>query len=195
MTLADGLAVPARVTRVDDGDVILVLLLEAGEVTVPGPTVPILLEFASPRGLVRVMSRGEVLERDVVRFDLDGAVEVLQRRDFVRVAVVRPFALAAIDGDGRSGEWIDTLTVNLSGNGFLVGGPDTLAVGSEVAFRARLVEDEGPIAGTGRVTRLSDAGHRGIAIEELSERDHRRLVAFIFERERIARSITRDGEL
>lgn len=185
----------ARVTRVSDTEVVLVLMLDARDPLQLGEVTEMALEFPGPRGLVRIEGQGRVIAYDVVQLRLEGAVEVVQRRDFVRVAAVRPMALAPVDEEGRVGRWIDTLTVNVSGNGLLAAGPDNLLIDTPVHFRLRVIEGEPPIEGRGRVTRTSDEGHRGIAIDELSGDGRRRLVAFIFERERIARRMTRDGEL
>lgn len=185
----------ARVTQVSGEEVVLVLMLDARDPLQLGDVAEMALEFAGPRGLVRVEGHGRVSASDVVRLRLEGAIEVTQRRDFVRVRAVRPMTVAPVGEDGRVGPWIDTLTVNLSGNGILASGPDTLEIGGEVRFRVRIVEGQPPIEGSGSVARASDEGHRGISIDELSEDGHRRLVAFIFERERIARKLTRDGEL
>jgi hypothetical protein len=185
----------ARVTQVSEAEVVLVLLLDARDPLQLGEVAEMALEFAGPRGLVRVEGRGRVTAYDVVHLTLDGAVEVQQRRDFVRVRAVRPLSLAPVDDEGNVGSWIDAFTVNVSGNGFLASGPDTLLLDTAVRFRLRAVEGEPPIEGLGRVARASDEGHRGVAIEELSDDGRRRLVAFIFERERIARRMTRDGAL
>lgn len=185
----------ARVVEVSDREIVVALLLEARDPVKPGDVRSMELEFGGPRGLVTLEGEGTVEEHDLVRFRMEGAVEILQRRDFVRVRVVRPMAVAPVDEDGRVGDWIDTLTINLSGNGLLASGPDTLELDGEVHFRLRIVEGEAPLQGVGRVMRASDEGHRGIRILEMGEDARRRLVAFIFERERIARKVTRDGEL
>ncbi len=185
----------ARVTQVSESEVVLVLLLDARDPLQLGEVAAMALEFPGPRGLVRIEGQGRVTAYDVVHLRLEGAVEVQQRRDFVRVRAVRPLALAPIDDEGRTGRWIDAYTVNVSGNGFLASGPDTLLIDTAVRFRLRANEGEAPIEGLGRVARTSDEGHRGVAIEELDGDGRRRLVAFIFERERIARRMTRDGAL
>jgi hypothetical protein len=185
----------ARVTRVGDEEVVLVLMLDARDPRHLGDVAEMAIEFAGPRGLVRIEGNGAVQAYDVVVLNLNGAVEVVQRRDFVRVRAVRPMALAPVDASGEVGAWMDTLTINLSGNGILASGPDTIPLDTTVHFRVRVAEGEPPIEGVGRVARASDEGHRGIAIEQLSEENRRRLVAFIFERERIARRLTRDSEL
>lgn len=185
----------ARVTRVTPDEVVLVLMLDARDPLHPGDVAPMSIEYPGPRGLVCLEGRGTVATYDLVRFHLDGAVDVVQRRDFVRVQVVRPLAIAPVLPDGSVGEWVETLTVNLSGNGLLASGPEMLDIGTEVCFRIDVVAGEPPIEGRGRVARTADDGGRGIAIEELAREPRSRLVRFIFERERIARQRTRDGEL
>jgi hypothetical protein len=185
----------ARVVRVSEQEIVLVLMLDARGPLRPGALAAMAIEYPAPRGLVRLEGHGAVATQDLVRFELDGAVDVLQRRDFVRVQVVRPLALALVGADGQPSGWIDTLTVNLSGNGLLAAGPDTLAIGDQVCFRVSLVEGEPPLEGCGRVMRIADAGQRGIAIDELDADARRRLVRFIFECERIVRQRTRDSEL
>lgn len=188
----------ARVARVNDDELVLVLLLDARRGvngTTPGDVVAMAVEFPGSRGLVRLEGSGTLATRDVVRFRLDGAVEVQQRRDFVRVRVVRPLQLAPIDLDGATGAWIETLTVNVSGNGLLAAATDSFACGDAVAFRVRLDDAAPPIAGHGKVARVADDGQPAIAIQQIDPEARRHIVRFVFEQERIARQRTRDGEL
>jgi hypothetical protein len=195
LILPDSERFAARVTRVADDEVVLVVVEENLDPLQLGEVAELAMEFPGPRGLVRIEGHGKVDAFDVVSMKLAGAAEVVQRRDFVRVGVVRPMAVAAMDAEGRAYGWIDTLTVNISGNGILASGPDTLRIGTPVYFRVRVTPGEPPIEGNGHIARASEEGHRGIAFEHLSDDDRRRLVAFIFERQRIARRLTRDGEL
>jgi PilZ domain len=183
-----------RVSKVSDAEVVIVLMLDARKTLALGDASPMIVEFPGPRGLVRLEGRGTVATHDVVRFHHDGA-EVVQRRDFVRVRVVRPLSLARVRPDGEPGPWTETLTVNVSGNGFLAAGPDTLRIGDTVLFKVALDDDEPPVEGRGRVARVGDGGQPGIAIEQIDREARRHLIRFIFEQERIARQRTRDGEL
>jgi hypothetical protein len=196
ITLPDRTQYRGRVSRVTDEEIVVVLMLvDVRNPLTLGDASPMIVEFPAPRGLVRLEGRGTVATHDLVRFHHEGAVDIVQRRDFVRVRVVRPLALACIGEDDMPGEWVETLTVNVSGNGLLASGPEMLAIGDEVAFRMTVDEGEPPIAGRGRVARVADDGQRGIAIEELDRDARRQLVRFVFEQERIARQRTRDGEL
>jgi hypothetical protein len=188
----------ARVTRVTADEVVLVLMLDARDPLHLGDVAPMTIEYAGPRGLVSLEGRGTVATYDLVRFQLEGAVDVVQRRDFVRVQVVRPLSLALVGADGGLGRWIESLTVNLSGNGLLAAawpGSDRVAIGDELCFRVEVGGGEAAIEGRGRVTRAADDGAWAISIEELTRDARQRLIRFIFERERIVRQRTRDGEL
>ncbi|HMJ04428.1 MAG TPA: PilZ domain-containing protein [Conexibacter sp.] len=183
-----------RVSKVSAEEVVIVLMLDTRRALALGDASPMVVEFPGPRGLVRLEGRGTVATHDVVRFHHDGA-DVVQRRDFVRVHAVRPLELARVRPDGEPGPWTETLTVNVSGNGLLAAGPDTLRVGDTVLFRVSLHDADPPVAGRGRVARVADGGQPGINIEEIDRDARRHLVRFIFEQERIARQRTRDGEL
>ncbi|HYV15132.1 MAG TPA: PilZ domain-containing protein [Conexibacter sp.] len=185
----------ARVTRRTPDEILLVLMLESRDPLHPGDVVETTIEYAGGRGLVRLEGRGTVVTSDLMRFHLEGDVDVLQRRDFVRVQAVRPLQIAPLLEDGGTGAWIDTLTANVSGNGLLAAGPETLALGDKVCFRIVATEGEPPIEGRGHVTRHTDAGQRALAIDELDGDGRRRLIRFIFEQERITRQRTRDAEL
>jgi c-di-GMP-binding flagellar brake protein YcgR len=195
ITLPDRTQYRGRVSRVTREEIVVVLMLvDARDPLTLGDASPMVIEYPASRGLVRLEGRGTVATQDLVRFHHEGAVDIVQRRDFVRVRVVRPLALAPIGEDGMPGEWSDALTVNVSGNGLLASGPETISVGDEVAFR--LTPNEGEqIVGRGRCARIGEGGQRGIAIEGLDRDARRQLVRFVFEQERIARQRTRDGEL
>jgi PilZ domain-containing protein len=195
ITLPDREQYRGRVSRVTETELVIVLMLDARKALSLGDASPMIVEYPAPRGLVRLEGRGTVATHDLVRFHHEGAVDVVQRRDFVRVRVVRPLAVAPLGEDGEPGEWAQALTVNVSGNGLLASGPESVRVGDAVAFRMTPAEGESSIEGRGRVARIGDGGQRGIAIEQIDREARRALVRFVFEQERIARQRTRDGEL
>lgn len=195
ITLRDREQYRGRVSRVTDTELLIVLMLDARAALTLGDASPMIVEYPAPRGLVRLEGRGIVAAHDLVRFHHEGAVDVVQRRDFVRVRAVRPLAVARVGEDGEPPRWTHALTINVSGNGLLATGPETLGVDDAVAFRMTPAEGEPPIEGRGRVARLGDGGQRGIAIEQIDREARRQLVRFVFEQERIARQRTRDAEL
>lgn len=195
VTLPDREQYRGRVSRVTDTELTIVLMLDARPALGLGDASPMVVEYPAPRGLVRLEGRGTVATHDLVRFRHEGAVDVVQRRDFVRVRAVRPLAVAPVGEDGEPGAWTHALTVDVSGNGLLATGPQIVGVGDEIAFRLTPAEGAPPIEGRGRVARLGDGGRRGIAIEQIDRDARGQLVRFVFEQERIARQRTRDGEL
>ncbi len=56
----------ARVTRIGEDEVVLVLLLEARDPVQLGDVAEMAMEFAGPRGLVRIEGSGSVADYDVV---------------------------------------------------------------------------------------------------------------------------------
>ncbi|HXE44822.1 MAG TPA: PilZ domain-containing protein [Conexibacter sp.] len=198
ITLPDLAQYGGRVSRVTETEIAVVLMLDARRTLALGDASPMWIEYPAARGLVRLEGNGTVVAHDLVHFHHEGAIDVVQRREFVRVSAVRPLELARVGADGQPGEWKATLTVNVSGNGLLAAGwadSEPLDIGALVDFRLRLIEDEPQIAGRGRVVRVGDDGQRGIAIEQIEREARRQLVRFVFEQERIARQRTRDGEL
>jgi hypothetical protein len=196
ITLPDRTQYRGRVSRVTAEEIVVVLMLvDARDPLTLGDASPMIVEFPAPRGLVRLEGRGTVATQDLVRFHHEGAVDIVQRRDFVRVRVVRPLEVAQIGDEGMPGEWTKVLTVNVSGNGLLASGLDSISIGDAVAFRLTAEDGEPPIAARGRVARIGDDGQRGIAIEQIDRVARGQLVRFVFEQERIARQRTRDGEL
>ncbi|HEX7289902.1 MAG TPA: PilZ domain-containing protein [Conexibacter sp.] len=195
ITMPDLQQYRGRVSKVTEREIAVVLMLDARRALALGDASPMWVEYPAPRGLVRLEGNGTVVAHDLVHFHHEGAVDVVQRRDFVRVAALRPLQLARVGGDDQAGDWIDTLTVNVSGNGLLAAEAETLDVGAVIAFRLHAIEGEPPIEGRGRVARIGDGGQRGIAIEQIDRGSRSQLVRFVFEQERIARQRTRDVEL
>jgi len=157
----------------------------------------LVVEYSSPRGRVRLTGTFIVedpKEPDLVRLEGARSIEVLQEREYVRIRSARPVVVYA---DSNSLE-VQSYTIDLSGGGFLLAGPDTLKTGDELEFKLTVTPGVLPITGQGRVARIDSAGRRAICFEEISDLDRRRLVRFIFECQRAERrrglqSDERDG--
>jgi hypothetical protein len=146
----------------------------------------IVVEYASPRGRVRLCGTAIVddpKEPDLLRIEGPRSVEVLQEREYVRIQSARP-ALVYAGGDRQE---IQSYTVDVSGGGLLLAGPDTLQVGDTISFRVTITPGVAPVSGTGRVVRIDSSGRRAVSFEEISDLDRRRLVRFIFECQRAER--------
>jgi hypothetical protein len=146
----------------------------------------LVLEYAGPRGRVRLRGTAIVenpAEPDVLRIEGPRSVEVLQEREYVRIQSARPVVVYA----GADLQQVQSYTVDLSGGGFLLAGPDTLKIGDEVKFQLTITQGVLPITGNGKVVRTDPRGRLAVAFEDISDLDRRRLVRFIFECQRSER--------
>jgi hypothetical protein len=133
-------------------------------------------------GLHRLSGRLDpsLIEPDVVALRWEAA-ETIQRRQFVRVEATCDVEVL------RSGkETISTSTVNVSGSGFLLAGPDNLDEGAEVQLAVKLDDKQPPLRVTAEVVRVTGNGNLGVHILEIDEGDRERLVDFCIDRQRSA---------
>ncbi|HTZ85468.1 MAG TPA: PilZ domain-containing protein [Solirubrobacteraceae bacterium] len=103
-----------------------------------------------------------------------------QRREAVRVVRARPVSVRRSNGRAA----VSTYSIDLSGLGILLAGPDTLALGEQVRFRLSLGDSEQPVVGSATVVRIDQRGYRAIRLDEIADADRRRLVRFIFDCQR-----------
>jgi hypothetical protein len=146
----------------------------------------LVLEFVAPQGRVRLSGTATIedpSDPDVVRIESPRSIEVLQEREYVRIRSARPALVYA--GPNRTA--VESYTVDLSGGGFLLAGPDTLKIGEEVRFTLTLKQNELVISGTGEVVRVDRQGRRAVAFKSIAELDRRRLIRFIFDCQRAER--------
>jgi hypothetical protein len=146
----------------------------------------LVLEFVAPQGRVRLSGTASIedpADPDVLRIESPRSIEVLQEREYVRIRSARPALVYA--GPNRTA--VESYTVDLSGGGFLLAGPDTLKTGEEVRFTLTLKQNELVISGTGEVVRVDRQGRRAVAFKSITELDRRRLIRFIFDCQRAER--------
>jgi hypothetical protein len=182
LTVRSGEKIPARVLEQGANTLLIAI-------TVPTKTLSqreldgLVLEYHGDNGRVRLSGAARVedpKEPDVLRIDAPRSVEVLQEREFVRIKSARPVLLYA----GKDQEQFQSYTVDLSGGGFLLAGPDTLRLGEHLQFQLTITPGVLPITGTAKVVRTDPRGRRGVVFDEISDLDRRRLVRFIFECQR-----------
>jgi hypothetical protein len=176
--------IPARVMACENGSLTVAIMVPCKPFS-ESQLATLVLDYSDVRGRVRLHGAAVVVdpnEPDLLRIDDPRSIEILQQREFVRVQTARPVAISS----PRDALHIETYTVDLSGGGFMLAGPDSLKVGYEIGFRLGLGEDVLPITGRGMVVRI-DRGRPAVGFEELSDLDHRRLVRFIFDCQRVER--------
>jgi hypothetical protein len=109
-----------------------------------------------------------------------------QRRDEVRIDLVRPVALIP---DGFKAGWLNGFTRNVSAGGVLIAGADALEAGDRLRLRFELDDEDDLIDLLARVVRADDTwGLRGLRLERLTDRERERIVKFVFARQRRALS-------
>jgi hypothetical protein len=185
LTTSSGERIPARVLE-RAGETLRIAILVPMRPLAPRELANMVLEFEDVRGRARLRGAFRIenpAESDVLRVGGPHTIEVLQEREYVRIKSARPVLVYA-GGDRLQ---IRSYTVDLSGGGFLLAGPDTLKMGDEVRFQLTIAQGDAPIAGSGTVVRVDSRGRRAVAFDGISELDRRRLVRFIFECQRAER--------
>jgi len=180
-----GRSLPARVLE-SAPDSLVVAIMVPSEPLSYGQLEGMVLEFTDVQGRVRLTGAAAIedpSEPDVLRIDHPRSVEVLQEREYVRIKSARPALVYGLPDRPP----MQSYTVDVSGGGFLLAGPDTLKIGDEVQFQLTLTPGVLQITGSGRVVRVDNQGRRGVAFESISELDRRRLIRFIFECQRSER--------
>lgn len=185
LTTSVGGRIPVRVYERSGDYLMLVLMLDAGDELSRDVVEPLLLEYVSPRGLVRFHGQAVIQERDLVRFDVSAAPEVTQRREFVRVPSAQPVEVAK-DSRGSGIDQINAHAIDISGGGMLLSGADQLPLGAHVRFTLNVGGGSKPIEGNAQVVRAGDEGRRALVFEQISRADRQRLIHFVFERQREA---------
>jgi hypothetical protein len=184
-----GATIVARVTDHDEQSTLLefdgrasdpVSVLAGGHVA---------MQYTNLRGVCRVDGHAhKEPEPGLLRVDHTSGVQLIQRREYVRVdALVR----ATYEPYGADGALVVTTTVNVSGGGFMLAGSEGLRLHDFTDFTLELdgdTRDAGQLICTGRVVRETNSGI-GIEIERVDERERERLIRWVFARQRLSRQI------
>ena len=177
--------IPAMVIA-REGTTVLVAILVPVKPLSPRQLEGLVIEYTGPRGRVRLQGSASVpdpSEPDVLRIEEPRSIEVLQEREYVRIQTARPVVVYA----GADMQKLHSFTVDLSGGGFLLAGPDTLRMGEDISFQLTMGQGEPALTGKGRVVRIDGRGRRAVAFQDISDLDRRRLVRFIFQCQRSER--------
>jgi hypothetical protein len=174
--------IPARVAECEQDSLLVVVMVPVTSLS-DSQLEGLVLEFVSPRSRVRLRGNVTVEDRDLLRFSGLNSIEVLQQREYVRIKAARPVLVIS----AKDHMQIRSYTVDLSGGGFLLAGPDTLKIGEDIQFHVTIESGGTPITGTGTVVRSDNQGRRAIRFKDISDGNQRRLVRFIFECQRAER--------
>lgn len=180
LVLAAGTRIPARVLQ-RSPDLLTIAITVPTRPLTEAQLRDLTLDYNNARGRMRLRGQftTEEGEADLVCLREPRPVEVIQQRDYVRIQAARPVIVYT----GKMGQ-VQSFTVDISGGGFQLAGPDMLRIGEEIRFSLALTPGVSPVTGTGRVVRVTPQGRRAVAFESISDTDRRRLVRFIFECQR-----------
>ena len=147
------------------------------------------LEFTNQRGVCRILGNAEAaVGESVLRVEATGTIELIQRRDYVRVEAFVP---VTYHPDGPDGWTATAHTTDLSGGGFQIAEAEGLKLRDMRRFTIDLGEGEDPVQAVAVAVREVDERAFGMRFLEILERDRQRLVRWVFARERLARQIAR----
>jgi hypothetical protein len=139
----------------------------------------ITVEWASPRGLMRVDGRSGGRGAVGIAVELTTKPEVFQRRDYVRANTAVDVVVTPADGLTMPATGT---TVDLSGGGMQAHLPGLeLDVDDRASIEIDVPEEDSVLA-EARVTRRPDSETFCFAFEQIDAREQERLIKFVFQR-------------
>ena len=183
LLMGDLQPVEARIEELSDSSAIVGLFKEPEPSLEQIGEIEGVIEATSARGLARLVGtmKQHGRQADAVLLKFDQGPQVIQRRQFVRIDTTTTVTVTREDGTK-----VKTYTLNLSGAGLLLGGPEELQIDEPIKLDIDVGEDSVPIHARGRVVRETVEHHKGIRIEMIEEGDRERLIHFVFEKQRLA---------
>jgi hypothetical protein len=137
------------------------------------------VEITSGRGIHRYTGTLSGERAGSLTITLNGDIERIQRREFVRVAAHLDVTVQGIDEEVGG----ETSTLDVSGSGMRIQDKFNLPLGIDVRIVLQM-PDGPPLSALGRVVRVgSEADQKGIRFDSVSRADEDRLMRYIRERE------------
>jgi hypothetical protein len=172
-----GRNMPARVTQRDGDELVVLMLYPLPRPIRDAERNSIVIEVIDDGHISRLGGRASLVDHETLRF---ADLHFVQRREYVRIKATVPVFVTP------SGEryQIQCASLDLSGGGMLLRGLDMLAIGDHIEFSFAIGEDNTEITGTAAIVRCDEQGNSALCFEQISEADRRRLIRFLFERQR-----------
>ncbi len=180
LVMADGERLPGRIAGSEGHDLLVLAMVRLDPALGGEHLQRIVLELSGGKGVVRLGGNVSLEDGELLRFADLHSLDVIQRREYVRVKAARPVQIT-LEGSSAA---IESHSVDLSGGGMLLGGLDHVRVGERIGFRLCTETDGAQIIGTGTVVRSDPGGRRAVAFDSISDGDRRRLIKFLFECQR-----------
>lgn len=186
-----GASVSARAYYVTDEATVVEFVRSAGDPASELANGSVALQYTTRRGVCRIDGVAHrTKEPGAMRVEHTGNVELIQRREYVRIDAMVPVTYQPM---GPTGWTEETTTINISGGGFMISGREGLRMDEDCTFTLHLdgEREAGPLEVDGTVVRETPGG-LGIRITVLDEEERDRLIRWVFARERLSRQIVRD---
>jgi c-di-GMP-binding flagellar brake protein YcgR len=170
---------PGRIEHVKGGVVTVALNVKDERVgRLAGQEIAV--EMMSGRGIYRFNGKLAAERSGSLTVNLNGDVERIQRREFVRIPAILDVSVKGVD-EPLGGE---TTTRDVSGSGIQIADPWNLPLGLDVRVELRLPGGADPVRSLGRVVRAgAEDDQKGIRLDGLGRADEDRLMRYIRERE------------
>ena len=192
MIAPNGASISARAQDVSADATTIEFLRNQGDVASELANGAVAIQYVTRRGVCRIDGVAHrAKEPGAIRVDHTGKVELIQRREFVRIDAMVPVTYQPM---GPTGWTAETTTINVSGGGFMISGREGLRDGEVCTFTLHLdgEREAGELVCDGQVVRET-AGGLGISICNIDEEERERLIRWVFARERLSRQIVKDG--
>jgi hypothetical protein len=186
----NGASISARAHEVDADATIVEFLLGQGDVASELANGSVAIQYVTRRGVCRIDGVAHrTKDAGAIRVAHTGGVELIQRREFVRIDAMVPVSYLPL---GKGGWTAETTTINISGGGFMISGREGLRMDEVCEFTLELdgEREAGPLVCDGQVVRET-AGGLGIRIVTIDEDERERLIRWVFARERLSRQIVK----
>jgi hypothetical protein len=186
-----GASISARAYEVDADATVLEFLRNQGDMASELANGSVALQYVTRRGVCRIDGVAHrTKDAGSIRVDHKGKVELIQRREFVRIDAMIPVTYLPL---GVGGWTAETTTINVSGGGFMISGREGLRMDEICTFTLHLdgEREAGPLECDGQVVRETGGG-LGISITVIEDDERERLIRWVFARERLSRQIVRD---
>lgn len=180
LVMPDGEHLPARIAGSEGHDLLVLTMVRLDPGLTSERLQRIVLELSGGKGVMRLSGTISMQDGELLRFADLHSIDVIQRREYVRVKAARPVQVM-LEGTSAA---IESRSVDLSGGGMLLGCLDHVRVGERIGFRLSTESDGPQIVGTGTVVRSDPGGRRAVAFDSISDGDRRRLIKFLFECQR-----------
>jgi c-di-GMP-binding flagellar brake protein YcgR len=170
---------PGTIDKLTGGDVTVALNVKDERVArVLGHDMAV--EITHARGIYRFGGKLSTHREGTLTITLNGDVERIQRREFVRVPAFLEVTVRGVDEDVGG----DTTTLDVSGAGIQINDPWNLPLGIDVRVELKLPGEGPPLKALGRVVRVgAEEDQKGIRLDDLARTEEDRLMRYIRERE------------